>query len=97
MPSTSAGVTPVSSAISSIASGGEPAVLVLREVRERQDRRLRARVLRDDLARRVARFVVGERHRYRSTSPMIGSMLDTIATASATRLSRTIGSIDCRL
>ena len=36
---------------------------------------------------------IRERHGQRSTSPMIGSMLDTIATASATRLLRTIGPI----
>ncbi len=88
-------------AISSIASGDSQPVLVLREVRERQDRRLRPRVLRDDLACACARFASVKKLMtstpHRSTSPMIGSMLDTIATASATRLPSVIGSVACRL
>jgi hypothetical protein len=75
--------------------GREPAVLILRKVRERQDRRLRARVARKDLLRLGEVRLVEEAHR--STSPMIGSMLDTMATASATRLSDPIGPIDWRL
>ena len=75
--------------------GREPAVLVLREVREREDRRLRSAGNAPGSPRLRHVRLVEEAHR--STSPRIGSMLDTIATASATRLSEPIGPIDCRL
>ena len=75
--------------------GRHPAVAVLREVQQREHRRLRVRVARDDLASRAGGRV-GERHQ-RSTSPITGSTLEMIATASATSVPGTIASIDWRL
>ena len=61
---------------------GDVAVLLLREVHERDQRRLRLRVAGDDLAgERDIR--IGESHR--STSPRTGSTEEITATASATR------------
>ena len=64
--------------------GGEPAVLLLGHVQDRHQRRARHRVQRDQVA--GALNVLGRQTgHYRSTSPMMGSIDEMMATASATK------------
>ena len=65
---------------------GNPALLLLCKMQQLDKRRLLARIAQDDLVRHLK--VVSGEVAHRSTSPMIGSTLEMIATASAMRLSR---------
>ena len=75
---------------------GDVAVLLLRQVQQRDERGLAHRVAGDDVLgdRRVLGGEAG--HDYRSTSPMIGSTDEMTATASAIRPPRSMWGIDCR-
>src|SRR5690606_9377266 len=63
---------------------GDVAVLLLGQVQQRHQGRLRPRVAGDDLGRGGQALGAQARHQ-RSTSPMIGSTEEITATASATR------------